>query len=181
MSIGVFHSDTASAAPSIARFSPTTTFLFNCRLLLRCSVLINNFLPPSEFVPVHRSILQQIVCLVVNVHAEYVTEPMFEITRRFPSPQFHHVQQQSSCIPPTEPRPLDAPRCPRNCISRPLFSRLAELGGSNKLIGLARLVMCLAEVPFFYMSGALINRIGTRSVAGLAQAAYAARFLYYSV
>lgn len=128
------------------------------------------------------AVLFRIAYLVGNV-IEYVTEPcskQYPIPR-FPSPQFHHVQQKTSCIPPNENRPLDAPRCPRTCISRPLLARLAELGASNKLIGLARLVMCLAEVPFFYMSGPLINRIGTRSVAGLAQAAYAVRFLYYSV
>ena len=41
--------------------------------------------------------------------------------------------------------------------------------------------MCLAEVPFFYVSGPLIDRMGVRSVAALAQIAYIARFLYYSV
>lgn len=60
-------------------------------------------------------------------------------------------------------------------------TRLAELGGSSKLFGLARLIMCLAEVPFFYVSGPLIDRMGVRSVAALAQIAYIARFLYYSV
>ena len=59
--------------------------------------------------------------------------------------------------------------------------RLEELGGSTILCGLARLVMCLAEVPFFYISGQLIRLIGVRGAIILAQTAYFVRFLYYSV
>lgn len=49
------------------------------------------------------------------------------------------------------------------------------------LCGLARLIMCVAEVPFFYLSGPLIRRVGVRGVIALAQLAYLTRFVYYSV
>ena len=62
-----------------------------------------------------------------------------------------------------------------------LFPRLKELGGSHVLCGLARLIMCLAEVPFFYLSGPLIERMGVRGVIAVAQVAYLTRFIYYSV
>lgn len=41
--------------------------------------------------------------------------------------------------------------------------------------------MCLAEVPFFYLSGALVGRMGVRGVIALAQLAYLTRFIFYSV
>lgn len=71
-------------------------------------------------------------------------------------------------------------------VASPLFlhvfsSRLEELGGSRLLCGLARLIMCMAEVPFFYLSGPLIRRVGARGVIALAQLAYLTRFVYYSV
>ncbi|CAN0074740.1 unnamed protein product [Ectocarpus sp. 6 AP-2014] len=62
-----------------------------------------------------------------------------------------------------------------------LFIRLEELGGSHVLCGLARLIMCIAEVPFFYLSGPLIRRVGVRGVIALTQVAYLTRFIYYSV
>jgi len=65
-------------------------------------------------------------------------------------------------------------------LSNPL-SRLEELGGSHLLCGLARLIMCVAEVPFFYLSGPLIRRLGVRAVIALTQLAYLTRFIYYSV
>lgn len=49
------------------------------------------------------------------------------------------------------------------------------------LCGLARLIMCIAEVPFFYLSGPLIRRVGVRGVIALTQVAYLTRFIYYSV
>lgn len=49
------------------------------------------------------------------------------------------------------------------------------------LCGTARLVMCLAEVPFFYLSGPLIRKIGVRWVIAMTELAYLVRFLYYSV
>lgn len=59
--------------------------------------------------------------------------------------------------------------------------RLEELGGSHVLCGLARLIMCVAEVPFFYLSGPLIRRLGVRGVIALTQLAYLTRFIYYAV
>lgn len=59
--------------------------------------------------------------------------------------------------------------------------RLEGLRGSHTLCGLARLIMCIAEVPFFYLSGALIRLLGARGVIALAQLAYLVRFIYYSV
>lgn len=41
--------------------------------------------------------------------------------------------------------------------------------------------MCIAEVPFFYLSGALIRLLGVRGVIALTQLAYLVRFIYYSV
>ncbi|CAM9275933.1 unnamed protein product, partial [Sphacelaria rigidula] len=40
--------------------------------------------------------------------------------------------------------------------------------------------MCLAEVPFFYLSGPLIRKIGVRWVIALTEVAYLVRFIYYS-
>ncbi|CAM9838261.1 unnamed protein product [Scytosiphon promiscuus] len=62
-----------------------------------------------------------------------------------------------------------------------LVIRLQELGGSHVLCGLARLIMCTAEVPFFYLSGPLIRKLGVRGVIILAQAAYLVRFIYYAM
>lgn len=61
------------------------------------------------------------------------------------------------------------------------FDRLKDLGGTHAICGIARLIMCLAEVPFFFLSGPLIRRIGVRGVIALAQVAYLTRFVYYSV
>ncbi|CAM9242061.1 unnamed protein product, partial [Hapterophycus canaliculatus] len=58
---------------------------------------------------------------------------------------------------------------------------LHDLGGSHVLLGLAGFVMCTAELPFFYLSGPLIQRIGSRNVVALAQVGYLLRFVYYSV
>ena len=41
--------------------------------------------------------------------------------------------------------------------------------------------MCAAEVPFFYLSGPLIRKIGPRNVVALSQIGYLVRFGYYSV
>lgn len=69
----------------------------------------------------------------------------------------------------------------RCVLSAACLFRLEELGGSHSLCGLARLIMCLAEVPFFYLSGPLIRKLGVRGVIALAQIAYLTRFVYYSV
>lgn len=49
------------------------------------------------------------------------------------------------------------------------------------LLGLAGLTMCAAELPFFYLSGPLIRRIGPKNVVALAQIGYLLRLVYYSV
>lgn len=92
---------------------------------------------------------------------------------------FCHMQQQSlSTAKPDRPTNPAARAHIYLCLP---CTRLEELGGSNKLFGLARIIMCLAEVPFFYASGALIERMGVRGVVAMAQIAYIVRFLYYSV
>ncbi|CAM9306786.1 unnamed protein product, partial [Hapterophycus canaliculatus] len=62
-----------------------------------------------------------------------------------------------------------------------LFIWLSDLGSSHVLLGLAGLTMCVAELPFFYLSGPLIRKIGPRNVVALAQIGYLLRFVYYSV
>eukprot|EP00903_Cladosiphon_okamuranus_P011518 g10845.t1 len=62
-----------------------------------------------------------------------------------------------------------------------LFVWLDELGGSHVVFGLAGLIMCAAEVPFFFLSGSLIRMIGPRNVVALSQIGYIFRFGYYSV
>merc|ERR1711907_146001 len=46
-------------------------------------------------------------------------------------------------------------------------------------MGAARLVMCLAEVPFFRASSAILDKLGVYGTLSLVGSAYAARFLYY--
>ncbi|CAM9109176.1 unnamed protein product [Ectocarpus sp. 8 AP-2014] len=62
-----------------------------------------------------------------------------------------------------------------------LFIWLDELGGSHVLLGLAGVVMCCGEVPFFYVSGSFIRKIGPRNVVALSQIGYIVRLVYYSV
>ncbi|CAM9442348.1 unnamed protein product [Ectocarpus sp. 13 AM-2016] len=62
-----------------------------------------------------------------------------------------------------------------------LFIWLDELGGSHVLLGLAGVVMCCGEVPFFYFSGSFIRKIGPRNVVALSQIGYIVRLVYYSV
>ena len=46
-------------------------------------------------------------------------------------------------------------------------------------MGAARLVMCAAEVPFFRMSGDILDRLGVYGTLSLVGGAYAIRFCYY--
>ncbi|CAM9521360.1 unnamed protein product, partial [Scytosiphon promiscuus] len=62
-----------------------------------------------------------------------------------------------------------------------LFIWYVDLGGSHVLLGLAGLTMCVAELPFFYLSGPLIRKIGPKNVVALAQIGYILRLVYYSV
>lgn len=62
-----------------------------------------------------------------------------------------------------------------------LFIRLKQLGGSGLVMGVARLTMCLAEVPCFKLSGFLQTKLGTWRLLAITQLAYLIRFCYYSV
>ncbi|CAM9257154.1 unnamed protein product, partial [Phaeothamnion confervicola] len=62
-----------------------------------------------------------------------------------------------------------------------LFVRLDELGGSGTLLGLARAIMCAAEVPVFQVTGRVIDRWGVKAVLAAAQVAYIMRFTYYAL
>eukprot|EP00043_Microstomoeca_roanoka_P028546 m.18431 g.18431 ORF g.18431 m.18431 type:complete len:470 (-) comp8486_c1_seq2:127-1536(-) len=61
-----------------------------------------------------------------------------------------------------------------------LFLYLQELGAPATLMGMTLLVTTVAEVPFFFFSGELIERYGAIYTVLLALCAYAARLLYYS-
>jgi predicted MFS family arabinose efflux permease len=61
-----------------------------------------------------------------------------------------------------------------------LFLRLKSLGGSGLVMGLSRLVTCMAEVPMFQISGYLHNKYGTWIVMSVTQLAFVLRFTYYS-
>ncbi len=94
--------------------------------------------------------------------------------------------EKTNLLPLPTPPPLHSrvrarrsPCFPGRIIDYP--TRLDELGGSHVLMGLAALVMCAAEVPFFYLSGPLIEKIGSRNVVALAQLGYIVRLTYYSV
>lgn len=49
------------------------------------------------------------------------------------------------------------------------------------MCGVAKLVMCAAEVPFFFYTGPLVKVLGVRAMVAVAQAAYITRLAYYSV
>ena len=49
---------------------------------------------------------------------------------------------------------------------------LTQQGASGTLVGTARLITCVAEVPFFHFSQALLRRCGLLGVLALSQAAY---------
>eukprot|EP00752_Nemacystus_decipiens_P014611 g13010.t1 len=61
-----------------------------------------------------------------------------------------------------------------------LYVWLVELGGPHVLLGLAGLVTSASEVPFFYLSGHLIEKLGAKNVVALAQLGYLARFGTYA-
>lgn len=61
------------------------------------------------------------------------------------------------------------------------FGRVEELGGTCIICGVARLIMCLAEMPFFSHSGPMIRCLGVRGIVSVAQVGYLLRFVYYSV
>jgi len=65
------------------------------------------------------------------------------------------------------------------CIDTFLFVFLAQMGGGETCMGAARLVMCAAEVPFFRMSGYILETLGVYGTLSLVGGAYALRFCYY--
>jgi hypothetical protein len=56
---------------------------------------------------------------------------------------------------------------------------LSAIGAPGVLMGTARLLTCLAELPAFRMSHAILTRLGVSGSFALAQAAYVLRFLWY--
>ena len=54
------------------------------------------------------------------------------------------------------------------------------LGASSLLLGVSRFITCASELPFFFFSGAIIERIGVRAILLLAMFTYALRLLYYA-
>lgn len=59
--------------------------------------------------------------------------------------------------------------------------RVMDLGGNHFQCGLARTIMCMAEVPFFTTAGLLVKHVGVRGMVSMTQAGYLTRFIYYSV
>ena len=57
---------------------------------------------------------------------------------------------------------------------------LQNLGAPGVLMGTARLLTCLAELPAFRMSGRVMEVLGVSGSFALAQACYVVRFLYYT-
>eukprot|EP00611_Tribonema_gayanum_P021241 TRINITY_DN403_c0_g1_i1.p1 TRINITY_DN403_c0_g1~~TRINITY_DN403_c0_g1_i1.p1 ORF type:complete len:407 (-),score=56.51 TRINITY_DN403_c0_g1_i1:453-1673(-) len=62
-----------------------------------------------------------------------------------------------------------------------LFVYLYDLKARGSVMGIARFIMCAAEVPLFFISGRLIAWAGIKPVIAMAQAAYVLRFIYYSL
>ncbi|CAH1261838.1 MFSD6 [Branchiostoma lanceolatum] len=61
------------------------------------------------------------------------------------------------------------------------FWFLKDLGGSQLLLGLCLTVNCIAEVPFFFFSGKLIEKISHKGVFSLSLFCFALRFLFLSL
>ncbi len=57
---------------------------------------------------------------------------------------------------------------------------LSSMGASGVLMGTARLLTCLAELPAFRMSGQILKALGVSGSFALAQVAFVARFLWYA-
>jgi hypothetical protein len=54
-------------------------------------------------------------------------------------------------------------------------------GATGTLLGLCLTVNCVAEVPVFYYSGALIKKLGVELAINLAMGAYCVRLAAYAV
>ena len=62
-----------------------------------------------------------------------------------------------------------------------LFLYLKELGGKGLVMGIARFITCVAEVPMFHIAGKLQQQYGTWAMITLTQLAFVIRFLYYTL
>lgn len=62
-----------------------------------------------------------------------------------------------------------------------LFIYLKELGGTGLLMGLARFMTCVAEVPMFQIAGPLQKKYGTWLLLVVTQFAFVVRFAYYAL
>ena len=56
---------------------------------------------------------------------------------------------------------------------------IQKLGGSGLLMGIARFLTCVAEVPMFQVAGGLQKRFGTWPMITITQIAFVVRFVYY--
>ena len=63
--------------------------------------------------------------------------------------------------------------------NRPATGGRNNIGAPGVLLGTARLLTCIAEVPAFRMSGKILRALGVSGSFALAQAAYIVRFLWY--
>ncbi len=62
-----------------------------------------------------------------------------------------------------------------------LFLYMADLGATERLMGLSLTVATLSELPVFFFSGGLLRKIGARGLLLLAMGAYVVRLLAYSI
>jgi len=61
-----------------------------------------------------------------------------------------------------------------------LFLFLSELKGTTTLMGLSLSITCASEIPIFFFSGAIMNKIGAQGMIYLAMISYVIRLTYYS-
>lgn len=61
-----------------------------------------------------------------------------------------------------------------------LFIRLSEIGGHGILLGIARLIMCISEVPFFIWGGYIQKIVGVWRALFLTQLVFILRNAYYA-
>ena len=69
--------------------------------------------------------------------------------------------------------------CSGSLIDTFLNVHLGSMGASGLLMGVARMLTCAAEVPFFRVSGKVLDVLGVSGSIASAQVAYLLRFLWY--
>mmetsp|Transcript_28517 Transcript_28517/g.37305 ORF Transcript_28517/g.37305 Transcript_28517/m.37305 type:complete len:491 (+) Transcript_28517:172-1644(+) len=62
-----------------------------------------------------------------------------------------------------------------------LYVFLKDLGADEALMGTARAITCIAEIPFFHYANLLIHRLGEHGVLIVALIFYVIRLFYYSL